>query len=56
MNYGLIIEVASYIVAGASVALAGISVLTKNTVDDKILKVVNKIKSILGLLSINVKK
>jgi len=52
MDWAKLFQIASYIVAGASVALAGIAPLTKNTKDDRLLAV---LKWLLAKLSLNVK-
>ena len=55
MDWKHYLEIASYVIAGASLALAGIAPLTKNTSDDKVGRAVELIKALLSKLSLNVR-
>lgn len=56
MDWMKVIEIAAYIVAGASVIAAGVAPLTETKWDDKAAGLLSKAKKLLDMLALNFKK
>ena len=54
-NYLVVLQIASYVIAGCSAALVVLAPLTKSLADDKLSAALKRVLSVLGLIALNPK-